>query len=74
MIGNDTTLPKEQMGQLRQVLISSFFQQVKEVALCTVHYQMNGWMDRIGWMDGWLDSWIGWMDGWMNEWMDGWIG
>jgi C-terminal processing protease CtpA/Prc len=31
MIGNDTTLPKEQMGQLRQVLISSFFQQVKEV-------------------------------------------
>uniref|UniRef100_A0A1X7U0F7 PDZ domain-containing protein n=1 Tax=Amphimedon queenslandica TaxID=400682 RepID=A0A1X7U0F7_AMPQE len=27
----DTTLPKEQMGQLRQVLISSFFRQVKEV-------------------------------------------
>lgn len=28
---NDTSLPKEQMGQLRQVLISSFFRQIKEV-------------------------------------------
>ena len=29
--GDDSSLPKEQMGQLRQVLISSFFRQVKEV-------------------------------------------
>ena len=32
--GDDSSLPKEQMGQLRQVLISSFFRQVKEVCHC----------------------------------------
>ena len=32
---------------------------------------LDGWMDRLRWMDGWMDGAASGLDGWMDGWMEG---